>query len=288
MKVFGHEPYGCIKRHIMLTVTRLAETLGVNPDVIRHYTDVGLIHPAVSKTNGYRYFDEGDGLAVATIRIARSLEFSLPEAETFVSHPLAEQTALLETREAALDREIAVLLEKKERLGKIREFLKKTELCTGVVEDVMRGPIWSLYTYGTGGTIRRDPKTVAQWAAKFPFTHISLSLSREELNNPSFRGTYSVRLGYGVTDDYAAQSGLNLAAPVEYVPGGRFLIIYLKTADLFSLTSEDLRPLLEKAGELNAAFLNDTTGRLLAIEEKNGETTYFILIRVRIGIKTKD
>lgn len=271
----------------MLTVTKLAAALGVNPDVVRHYTDVGLIQPAVSKLNGYRYFDKDDGLAVATIRVARSLEFSLPEAGTFVSQPIDAQTTLLKEREAALDHEISLLVEKKERLGKIRAFLKKTELCTGVVEDVLRGPIWSLYSFGSMGVIKRDPAVVAAWTAKFPFTHISLSLSREELSDPHFQGPYSVRLGYGITDDYAAESGLDLSDPVEAVPGGRFLIIYLKTTDLFSLAPKDLRPLLDKAAQLKVAFLNDTTGRLLAIEEKADEPLYYVLIRVRIGRKTQ-
>lgn len=89
----------------MLTVSRLAETLGVNPDVVRHYTDIGLITPTVSRLNNYRYYDEADGLAVATVRVARSLEFSLPEARLFISRPVEEQMDLLLERETALDQE---------------------------------------------------------------------------------------------------------------------------------------------------------------------------------------
>ncbi len=272
----------------MLTVTKLAETLGVNPDVVRHYTDIGLINPIVSRQNGYRYYDEGDGLAVATARVARSLEFSLPEARFFVSHPVCEQMVLLEKRKASLDREITVLVDKKKRLQKIRTFLKKTELCTGVVEDVKRGPIWSLYTYGTKGIIKQNLSFAAQWASKFPYTHISLSLNQNELNDENFQGLYQVRLGFGITDDYVKESGLDLTDPVETVPGGRFLILYLKTTDIFSLTTESMRPLLDKARELNVQFLNNTTGRLLAIEEIDGEAFYYVLIRVRIGNKTSD
>lgn len=272
----------------MLTVSRLAETLGVNPDVVRHYTDIGLITPTVSRLNNYRYYDEADGLAVATVRVARSLEFSLPEARLFISRPVEEQMNLLLERETALDQEIAVLASKKARLQKIRQFLKKTELCTGIVEDVMRGPIWSLYTYGTSGVIKHEAANAAKWAEKFPFTHISLSLSKNELNDETFNGIYQVRLGFGITDEYAAQAGLDLAPPVESVPGGRFLILYLKTTDLFSLTADDFRPLLDKARELNVRFLNNTTGRLLAIEEVDGTTFYYVLIRVRIGLQTKD
>lgn len=269
-----HQHDALFSRFIMLTVSKLAAALGVHPDVIRHYTDIGLLNPFVSRQNGYRYFDESDGLAVATVRVARSLEFPLADARTFITRSIAEQQTLLEERERSLDQEIAVLLEKKRRLAKIRTFLKKTELCSGVVEDVARGPIWSLYALGTKGTLKRDPKVLATWADKLPFTHISLSLSREELNDPTFAGPYSVRLGYGITDEYAAESGLDLSSPVETVPGGRFLILYLKTADLFALTQDDLRPLLETARKLGLVFLNDTTGRLLAIEEKEGETLY--------------
>lgn len=61
----------------------------------------------------------------------------------------------------------------KERLGKIRAFLRKTSRGTGVVEVVMRGSIRSLHTYGTAGAIRTALKAIADRTAGFPFTHLS-------------------------------------------------------------------------------------------------------------------
>lgn len=67
------------------------------------------------------------------------------------------------------------------------------------------------------------------------------------------------------------------------MPAGRFLIIYLKTRDVLHLTPDELRPLREKAAALGLPFLNDSTGRLLAVEKTPEGPLFYILIRIRIG-----
>lgn len=123
-------------------------------------------------------------------------------------------------------------------------------------------------------------------AEHFPFTHISIKIPKEELQNPAFSGPYSVSLGLGIINKYAEQFKLKIAPPVETIPPGRFLIIYLKVSDIFNLTRKDLLPLFEKAEELGVRFSLQSSGRLLAIEENGKETEFFILIRVRIEKNT--
>lgn len=272
----------------MLTVSRLAKVLGVTPDVIRHYTREGLLQPLVSSENGYRYFDATDAIALLNARVARSLDFSLKASQVFTAGSLKAQEALLAEREAELDREIEHLVEQKKRLREIRSFLSKTELCRrNVVEDVRRPAIHSLYTVsgmrGDEPADRTAFERIAEWTEHLPYTHISLSLPARELNDPDFHGLYGVRLGIGVTDAWLRVLRLDTTPPVETVPAGRFLIYYGITDDFFALTPDSVRPLLEKAAALGVRFLNDTTGRLLAIEETKEDPRYHYLIRVRIG-----
>lgn len=69
----------------MLTVKKLADLLGLSPEVIRHYTHIGILKPVVNSGNNYKYYDEQDLLYLANIRVNRSLGLSLPQAQDFQS-----------------------------------------------------------------------------------------------------------------------------------------------------------------------------------------------------------
>ena len=74
----------------MLTVKKLADLLGLSPEVIRHYTHMGILKPVVNSGNNYKYYDEQDLLYLANIRVNRSLGLSLPQAQDFQSGSVQE------------------------------------------------------------------------------------------------------------------------------------------------------------------------------------------------------
>ena len=71
----------------MFTVKKLADSLGVGPDVVRHYTALGLLEPAVNPWTGYRTYRGIDALLLGSDRSLRSLE-----------PPLQKMLALLPSR----------------------------------------------------------------------------------------------------------------------------------------------------------------------------------------------
>lgn len=257
----------------MQTVKQIASALGVGPDVIRHYTDIGLLRPAVGAQNGYRYYDPHDALRTADARVMRSLGFPLSRVKALSGAPCAAQLAALKDRERDVE----------EQLREVESFLAKSALCTGTVEDVARPPIHSLYTYGREKDYGAARRLAAAWMKHLPYTHISVKVPRGELNDPDFTGPYSVELGVGATDGFAKRLGLDLAPPVESIPGGRFLIEYLRTPDILSISPADLEPMLSRSRRLGRPFLNHSSGRLLAVEDGPQGPVYSILIRARIG-----
>jgi DNA-binding transcriptional MerR regulator len=267
----------------MLTVSQIAAAVGLGPETIRHYSDVGLLQPVINSETNYRYYDSEDALRASDIRIMRSLGLPIKKIEALQGKPIGVQIAALDAQRREMQAEITRLQQNISRLDEVRGFLEKCALCTGTVEDVSRPPIYSLYSYGQDKDYSEARKLLPRWAKAFPFTHISISVPKAELNDPGFSGCYSTELGLGVTESYFAKLGLSAQPPVKTVPAGRCLIIYFKTNDPLSLTPSDLRPLLDKASALGVRFLNDSSGRLLAIEEAAGEPLYYMLIRCRVG-----
>lgn len=103
----------------MLTVKKLADLLGLSPEVIRHYTHMGILKPVVNSGNNYKYYDEQDLLYLANIRVNRSLGLSLPQAQDFQSGSVKEQRHLLTERSRQLCAEIEKLQKLQKRLTEV-------------------------------------------------------------------------------------------------------------------------------------------------------------------------
>jgi len=62
-------------------VSELASNLEINPDTVRYYTRIGLLHPRKNATNGYKEYDERDISRLNFIISARRLGFSIEDVK---------------------------------------------------------------------------------------------------------------------------------------------------------------------------------------------------------------
>lgn len=62
-----------------MTVVELARKSGVAPHVVRYYTRIGLLRPALDPRNGYRAYEPFDVARVLFVRKAQGLGFTLKE-----------------------------------------------------------------------------------------------------------------------------------------------------------------------------------------------------------------
>lgn len=62
-----------------MRVSELASNLEINPDTVRYYTRIGLLHPHKNATNGYKEYDERDTSRLNFILSARHLGFSIED-----------------------------------------------------------------------------------------------------------------------------------------------------------------------------------------------------------------
>jgi len=67
------------KKTETLTVKALAKASGVSADTIRHYSQIGLLHPNRDPGNGYRYFSGRDIRTVRFVKQAKMLGYTLSE-----------------------------------------------------------------------------------------------------------------------------------------------------------------------------------------------------------------
>ena len=140
------------------TVNKLAQLAGISVRALHHYDEIGLLKPAFTGDNRYRYYGEEELLRLQQILIHRELDIPLTEIGALLDAPgfdrlkalqqqrerLAEQAQRFAGMVRTIDRTIA-------RLQGDRE-MKDAELYRGVVspEKQAEYEAWLLEKYGPG------------------------------------------------------------------------------------------------------------------------------------------
>ena len=94
----------------MRSVTELAKYTGVSVRTLHHYDAIGLLKPTRVTESGYRYYDDAALERLYLILLFRELEFPLKDIGAILDAPDFD-------RNQVLDRQIALLEEKRRHLG---------------------------------------------------------------------------------------------------------------------------------------------------------------------------
>jgi DNA-binding transcriptional MerR regulator len=96
---------------MVYTIKDIADLAGVTTRTLRYYDEIGLLSPARTGDNGYRYYDEGSLLRLQQILFFRELEVPLKYIHLIMSRPdfnllqaLRNHRAALQSRTKRLDR----------------------------------------------------------------------------------------------------------------------------------------------------------------------------------------
>lgn len=92
------------------TVKKVADMAGISVRTLHFYDEIGLLQPAFSKANGYRYYTEIELIKLQQILFFRELEFGLEQIKEMMASPefdsdkaLEEQRDLLRIKRDRLD-----------------------------------------------------------------------------------------------------------------------------------------------------------------------------------------
>ncbi len=98
-----------------LTVSRLANEVGISPDAVRYYERIGLLPEPDRSASGYRLYDTGAVERLQFVKRAQRLGLRLEEIGELLDIrergmcPCGHTQGLLERRVAQLDEEIATM-----------------------------------------------------------------------------------------------------------------------------------------------------------------------------------
>ncbi len=84
------------------TIKEIADLAGVTTRTIRYYDEIGLLEPALTGDNGYRYYDQDSLLRLQQILFFRELDVPLKEIELIMNGPNYDLLSALGNHRSAL------------------------------------------------------------------------------------------------------------------------------------------------------------------------------------------
>src|SRR5687768_10802735 len=85
------------------TVNQLAQLAGISVRALHHYDEIGLLKPAFTGDNRYRYYGEEELLRLQQILIHRELDIPLAEIGAIIDGPGFDRLATLQQQRQRLD-----------------------------------------------------------------------------------------------------------------------------------------------------------------------------------------
>lgn len=95
------------KRAMAYTVKQVAAMSGVSVRTLHFYDETGLLKPAYTGANGYRFYEEPQLLTLQQILFYRELGFELKQIKAILGRPGFEVVAALESHRAVLRDDLA-------------------------------------------------------------------------------------------------------------------------------------------------------------------------------------
>lgn len=266
---------------VKATTKRFAESLGMTPETIRHYREMGILRPKV-RENGYYDYTVDDALTALLTREMRAYDMPLEFIkESYEAGNIAAYNRLLEEREAALHQQLERIKLELVRMQETRVYASCGLRILNGVEEFDGPPTWAVSAGNRKEGFLSDCD-LAAWVERFPFTYVSATIPLEDLQQKRGSEPYDIQIGCGALIHYVNMFRLPLAGRAFYQPGGHFIRTCIKTRDILSVTPEDIAPLHEYAQKKGYRFASCTGGRLLFIENALTEPSYYLLVWVLV------
>ena len=263
-----------------LTIGQMSLQLGLGRETLRHYENIGLVKPNRECINGYRYYNEMDGLNILHTRQLQSYGMQLNSIhEKMRMWSLSEQEECLRIRERNLRNELAELELRLARIHRIRGFIEDSITSPGKFWESDVNGLYKILVLGDH--VKTSPQSSArakEWGAKFPITDIGWHIFMADVtHDESARIPISICLT--VLPEYVDAYGFQVDPPVFFYPSGHTIRTILSIDSPFDLHYSDIRCIFDYANENDYTIVSDLTGRYGGCEFIDGKPKFFFTLR---------
>lgn len=253
-----------------MKVSDISKRLGIPSSKIRYYDSVGLLEGKRDGENNYRNLSFQNGVDIYHSQMLRSFGMSIEESVSAKNKSIDEISVWVENHKQDLQYQIQLLQMKFLRLNQMQEYFKMVkDSRTKQTEFYDLEDSYNIYGLTNRTLTENEKKAVEILAENMPYSYIAIKITKESINKK--QGPLEIEIGLGILQSNLEKISIELPKEIQKVKGGMKKHIILEVEDVFAITREDIKPLLEKVWDENGYIKDDLVGRIYISYKHNNK-----------------
>jgi DNA-binding transcriptional MerR regulator len=251
-----------------MKVNDFARQIGIPDSKVRYYDRMGLIKGQRKEGNNYRDFTNKDALHIYHAHMLRSFGMSIQESLDTKEKELSEIDGWLEDHINEVETLLRYESMRLYRLREMRRYFTILQNQDYVLSEQYRDTSYNIINLGAGISLSQVQKELVQSLVDaMPFSYIAIRISKESIDRES--RNLDVGIGLGILEKNRKLLNLSMPDEIKENPGATILQFVVEAEDPFSMTREDLRPLLDEIQRRNCEIDGDLYGRIYISYKKD-------------------
>lgn len=255
-----------------MRLNEFSKRIGVPLTKLRYYARYGVIQPERS-INNYRELTDCDAIEVYNALILRNFDISVEEiSKIHQSKCEIDLFNEVDVQVKDLQERINHLQLHLDRLKELEEFLANFEDSNKSAFVYRRTPEYVLWSFSDDFQLNAEnQKKIQELTACSPFSYIAIRVREQDLKTKT---VFKPELGVAILKKNIEKCNLEVPKDVVYTSDTNLITYCFVKENMFEITREDLKPIFDKAKEMNVELYGDLTGRFYISSMKNGKRFY--------------
>lgn len=255
-----------------MKLNEFSKRIGVPLTKLRYYARYGVMQPERSENN-YRELTECEAIDVYNALILRDFDISVEEISEI--HQNKREVELFEEVDSQvenLEKKIEQLQIHLKRLKELQEFLDRFEHNTKKAYVYARASEYVLWSFSDEFVLNAEnQKRIIDVTACSPFSYVALRVKEQEWRT---KDVFKPELGVAVLKRNVGKCKLEVPNDAKYTGDTQLITYCFEKENMFEITKDDLKPIFDKAREMDVELYGDLTGRFYISYVKNGKRIY--------------
>lgn len=259
----------------------VANLLGITPEAIRHYEEIGIITPTKAKNSGYRYYDVWDIHILIRARTYRKYGYSLAETAELLNHyEISDILSNLSEKEADIEKEITWHLNYLKLIRQMQSTVSDAYASQGKYRLEYRPSMYRISAQN-GYNLHNDDnnRTMYQsWIKKVPFVFPSALFQQSSFEN----GNEEFSFGLCIDEEFAGLLDIRKTDDIDLFPSCLCVYTTLMSSSETILSPQKLSPAINYIHNQGMKLGGDVISKVVLMNKKEEE--YFSLHQIWLPI----
>lgn len=259
-----------------MKLNEFSKRIGVSLTKLRYYARFGVIQPERSENN-YRELTECEAIDVYNALILRDFDISVEEiSEIHQNKREVELFKEVDSQVKSLEEKIEFYELRLKRLKELQMFLDRFAHNTKQAYVYDRASEYILWSFSNDFVLSDfNQKMVDNVTSSSPFSYVAL---RVRENDWQTKEVFKPELGVAVLKKNIKKAKLEIPKDASFTGDVQLITYCFEKENMFEITKDDLKPIFDKAKELNVEVYGDLTGRFYISYVKNGKRMYCFVL----------